>query len=317
MNLRILSNPRVLWFGWIGLIPVALLLAFMLLYWLPQAAYKGRTVYGERIKLQVQLEQIEKEIKRDLERYTDILKRFPWIIEGAGGTLFLTRLSEVAGGQRLKILAIGSLERNKVGQVEKVGRKVELIGSYSDVVRLVERVEHNRGIMQGLKIEASDLKGRTAARGDLQAQFKMATIELTPDIREKLRSLLASTPGASTGEAKEAGRSLALPAPRIEQGLNLAQSRDPFRAVGMKLAAGAGDSVSPLFPKVTFSGIVSLPDKKAAIINNEMVQEGGRTGEIMVEKITDSEVVLKSGSEVKRMQIPLFAPRHSGKEQER
>ena len=82
MNLRILSNPRALWFGWIGLIPVALLLAVMLLVWLPQAAYKGRTVYGERIKLQLQLDEIEKEMKRDLERYTDILKRFPWIIEG-------------------------------------------------------------------------------------------------------------------------------------------------------------------------------------------------------------------------------------------
>jgi len=317
MNFRFLSNPRVILYFWIGLIPVAIFLAVMLLLWLPQSITRSHVAQFERRKLELQLEATENEIKGDLARYLEIVKRFPWIIEGASGAKFLTRLSEVTGGQRLRILAIGALERSKAGQIERVGRNIELNGTFGDLVQLVERIQHNRGMMQGLKLEQSDLRGRSAGGGNLDAKFKMASIELSPEIREKLRALLAAKPKEATGDAKEVAPTIEAAAPSGDLGFKLAQGRDPFRAPLTQLGGARETAASSLFPKVTFSGIVGLPGGKAAIINNEMVPEGGRIGEITVERITDREVLLKSGPESRRLMIPAFASRNSGKEQQK
>ena len=158
---------------------------------------------------------------------------------------------------------------------------------------------------------------RSAGGGNLDAKFKMASVELSPEIREKLRALLAAKPKDATGDAKEAARATEPTAPSGEQGFKLAQGRDPFRAPSTQLGGAGEAGALSLFHKVTFSGIVGLPGDKAAIINNEMVPEGGRVGEISVERITDREVLLKSGPESRRLMIPAFAARNSGKEQQK
>ena len=318
MKLAIPTDPKILRWGWIGLLAVGLLLAGMLLVWLPQTSQTSWVVKNELLKLDQQLREVEKQIQGDQERYVNTHQRFPWIMDGVGGTVFLTRLSGVAAGQRLGISGVGPVERKKVGQVERISRKVKLVSSFSDVVALVENTERNLGIIEGLKVEQVDQKAGKKGLGDLEAQFNMVTVELNPDVKKKLQTLIGSAPAPS--EAKEGSRSSVLPAPNSEAGLKTAQLRNPFRAVASpgadgKLAVGAGGGGWPPFPEVRFSGIVNLPNnKKMAVINNQMVQEGERVGEVLVERITDSEIVLKSGSEVKRIKLGTFAANISGKE---
>jgi hypothetical protein len=266
------------------------------------------------------LREVEKQIKGDQERYVIALKRFPWIMDGVGGTVFLTRLGGVAAGQRLGISGVGPVERKKIGQIERIGRKVKLVSSFSEVVSLVENTERNLGIIEGLKVEQLDQKSGKKGLGDLEAQFTMVTVELNPEVKKKLRSLIGEAPAPSEAEAKEGSRSALLPAPGIEAGFKAAQLRNPFKAVGPSVAVGRlpaaeGGGAWPTFPEVRFSGIVNLPNnKKLAVVNNQMLQEGERVGEILVEQITDSEVVLKSGSEVKRIKLSAFATKISRKE---
>jgi hypothetical protein len=292
----------------------------MLLVWLPRTSQTGWVVKTELIKLDQQLREVEKQIKGDQERYVNTLKRFPWIMDGVGGTVFLTRLSGVAAGQQLGISGVGPVERKKIGQVERISRKVKLVSSFSDVVALVENTERNLGIIEGLKVEQIDQKAGKKGLGDLEAQFNMVTVELNPDVKQKLRSLIATAPAPSEAKAKESSRSSILPAPGVEPGSKPAQLRNPFRAVASpgadgKLAVGAAGGAWSPFPEVRFSGIVNLPNnKKMAVVNNQMVQEGERVGEVLVERITDSEIVLKSGSEVKHIKLHAFATKISGKE---
>ncbi len=319
MNLRIPSSPRILWCGWIGLTAIALLVLGILFVWLPRTSQTGRVVRDERRRLGQQLQEIEKQIQSDQGRYISVLKRFPWIIDGAGGTTFLTRLSEVAAGQQLGISGVGPLERKKIGQVERIGRKIKVISSFSDVIAFIENTERNLGFIDGLKIEKLDLKGQTKGLRDLLAQFNMVTVELNPEFSKKLRSLVAFAAAPSAAKAKEADRSLGPPSSGAEATLKPAPLRNPFRAAAPLVAAGKpavgadGGEASP-FSELRFSGIVSLPNKKIAIINNQMVQEGEHVGQVLVERITDSEVVLKLGSEAKHIRLRAFASETPGKE---
>ncbi|MBI4529742.1 MAG: general secretion pathway protein GspB [Deltaproteobacteria bacterium] len=312
-------DPRMLWLGWIGLFAIVLVMAVMVLVWLPRTTRTGRAAQDERRSLQNQLQQIEEQIKRDQEQYIEILNRLPWIVDGAGGTPFLTRLSEVVAGQQLGIFGVGPLERNRLGQVERVARRVKLLSSFSDIVSLVGNIEQNQGLIEALKIEKIETpQARAKALGGLEAQFSMATIELSPDARQKLRSLLASAPAFPRGKAGEAARSSPAPAMGETKRTQRAQARDPFTAVAGPATHGKQVpgviSEAPSFPEVRFSGIISLPDKKMAIINNQTVQPGNRVGGILVDRITEQEVVLKFGSETKRIKIPVFASTIPGKE---
>jgi len=54
------------------------------------------------------------------------------------------------------------------------------------------------------------------------------------------------------------------------------------------------------------SGIVNLLNKKMAIINNRMYGEGDKFEGVLVEQVTDDEVVLKSEAGGKRIRLPAF-----------
>ncbi len=317
MNISIPSDPRILFWGWIGLAAAALLLVGMTVVWLPRTGQTGRAVKEDRRKLDQQVQELDEQIQRDQTLYVSHLKRFPWLLDGTGGTGFLTRLSGLASGQRLGISGVGPLERKKMGQVERVGRKVTVVSSFSDIVALVENTERNLGFIEGFKAEPLDPRSRPKELGDLEAQFNMVTVELNPDIRQRWRSLMASAPAPA--KSTESERPLASPS-KVEAGSKSAPLRNPFRAAASSIAtgkpaAGARDGEWSVFRDLKFSGIVSLPDNiKVAIINDRMTREGDRIGQVLVQRITDSEVVLKSGPEVKHIKLRAFASTIPGQE---
>jgi len=97
--------------------------------------------------------------------------------------------------------------------------------------------------------------------------------------------------------------------PQIEWNFEVAALRDPFlpvRPFKAKEEAKKATATIPSFPEVRLSGIVNLLNKKMAIINNRMLGEGDRFDGILVERVTDDEVVLKSESAGKRIRLPVF-----------
>jgi hypothetical protein len=68
-----------------------------------------------------------------------------------------------------------------------------------------------------------------------------------------------------------------------------------------------------VFPDVKLSGIISFPGRRVAILNNQMVQQGQRVEGVLIERISDAQVVLRSGSQTKRLEVPVFRAQMAGK----
>jgi len=294
---------HILWFGWIGLLVVFFVAVGLLLR---HQGIESQVIALEnkRRALEANHQKVEAELKKDLQRYVKVLRRFPWVLESGSGTAFLSRLSDVAADHLLKILGVGPLERKKIGHVERIGRRVKVTGSFSDILGVVENVERNRGIMEGLKIEQLEHKEKNKGMEILEAEFSLVTVELSTAVRQRMRSLLVST------LASKAAKDLSVvPAPQGDWPLEVASLRDPFlsiRASRAKAAAKKVKIVHARFPEVKISGIVNLLNKKMAIINNRMVGEGDRFDGVLVEQVTDDEVVLKSEAAGKRIRLPAF-----------
>ena len=195
-----MRRQHILWLGWIGLLVVVLLAVGLLL------RHKG--IEGELTALKNRRKAVEAdnqntkdELKKDLQRYVKVLRRFPWLLESGSGTAFLSRLSDVAADHLVEIRGVGPLERRKIGHIEKIGRRVKVSGSFSDILRVVENVEQNWGIIEGLRVEPPDQKGKNNGSENLQAQFSLVTVELSTSGRQRMRSLLASVPASK--EANE------------------------------------------------------------------------------------------------------------------
>ena len=294
---------HILWFGWIGLL-VVFFVAVGLLLRHQGIESQVTALENKRRALEADHQRVEAALKRDLQRYVKVLRRFPWVLKGGSGTAFLSRLSDVAADHLLKILGVGPLERKKIGHVERIGRRVKVTGSYFDILGVVENVERNRGIMEGLKIEQLEHKEKNKGMEILEAEFSLVTVELSTAVRQRMRSLLASA--LASKEVKDFS---VVPAPQRDWNFEVAGLRDPFLTVHARRAKAAAKKVKVVharFPEMRLSGIVNLLNKKMAIINNRMYGEGDKFEGVLVEQVTDDEVVLKSEAAGKRIRLPAF-----------
>jgi len=296
-------SGRILWLGWVGLL-VFVLMAMGLFLRQQGIQIQLASLKNQRKALEMDHQKAEDKLKNDLKRYVKVLKRFPWLLKSGSGTGFLARLSNVAAGNLLEIVRIGPLERKRIGQVERIGRKVKVSGSFVDILGVVEKVERNRGILEGLTVALLDHKGKNNGVEKLEAEFSLVTVELSPPIRKRIRSLLASVLESKEGEGPSG-----VSTPQIEWEYRVASVRDPFLPVRPFKAKEEAKKVTvaiPSFPEVRLSGIVNLLNKKMAIINNQMLGEGDRFDGILVERVTNNEVVLKSEFRRKRIHLPAF-----------
>ncbi len=194
--------PRLIgWGGVVCLVPVLLWLALVRV---PQTA---RGLQAERQKteqewqqLEATLKDLDAQFKGEEERYARILRRFPWLAEPSDGTAFLTRLGDVVTGLSLKVMAIGAVQREATPQLEKLGRQVRVAGRFSDNLRLVENVAQHKGFVEELKMQRLQPKGGEEAVEEIEAQFRLSSVELTPDVRKRMRAFIGALPdGSKTG----------------------------------------------------------------------------------------------------------------------
>ena len=315
---------RALAIAWIAL-PVlfVIALAWELKWW--------RSLVGRGGEVRVELAGVEREIKaneaemvREIGALADLLREMQrWSIDRGDPAAFLTGLAGLAEGARVKITAIGPLERESAPQFRKSWHKVEVIAPYEELRELAARLEREGGILEDVSLKLSKERGRPGAdkANEVEARFRLAAIELTPESRAILRRTLDMTRGVSRAPV-ETERALALPLPK-DPAKPSPSLRDPFafasavegpglakvaRSEKASATTPANGTATPKpLPPMHVKGIVSFPGGHLAIVNDQIVKVGDQVDGQRVERITDGEVVLRApGGSPRPVRVPNF-----------
>jgi hypothetical protein len=302
--------PRVI--GWIGVVCLVPALLWLTLARVPQASRELQAerqhAEQERQRLESTLKDLNAQFKGEEDRYARILRRFPWLAEPSDGTAFLTRLGDVVTGLSLKVMGIGAVQREATAQLEKLGRQVRVAGRFSDTLRLVENVEQHKGFVEELRIQRPQARGDEEAAEEIEAQFRLSSVELTPDVRTRMRAFIGALPDGSKPGPMDFDGSPLLPVPEKADPAQVASLRDPFMNPGAsRRKVVQVEAKAPLaeakFPDLLLTGIIESPTVRAAIINHRAVREGERVEGILVEAIRTHEVMLRSPFGVKRLTL--------------
>ena len=314
---------RALAIAWIAL-PVlfVIALAWELKWW--------RSLVGRGGEVRVELAGVEREIKaneaemvREMGALAELLREMQrWSIERGDPTTFLTGLGGLAQGVRLKITGIGPLERETAPQFRKSWHKVEVIAPYEELRELATRLEREGGTLEDVSLKLSKERGRPGAdkANEVEARFRLATIELTPESKAILRRALSMNRGAPPAPVQPE-RALALPLPKDPA--TPSPLRDPFafasavEAPGLTTVARSekppgttpanGTETPKPLPPMHVKGIVSFPGGRLAIVNDQIVKVGDQVDGQRVERITDGEVVLRApGGSPRPVRVPNF-----------
>jgi hypothetical protein len=301
---------------------VALVLVIGLVYEMGKwraLATEGARAAAERERLTKEIRSKEEQIVHEMRTNAALLQEMQWTSSGGDPSAFLTRFADLVAEKRMRITAIGALERAGTAQFNKSWHTVTVVAPFREVRELASRVEAEKGILEDMVLEIAKDQAPAArsasAPEEVQARFKMTALELTPDARKVFeRSLAAAGPGGQS--PAPAAPSLALPVPaRVADPTS---TRDPFEfgqtlprtaaarpaPGGRPAATGATAGKAPASPdaakadkpEVAFElrGIVSFPGGYLAIVNNQIVKVGDTVTGHRVERITDNSVALRN-----------------------
>jgi hypothetical protein len=287
--------------GWVA-IAVALLvgLAWEFHQWRSIDVRRDRTA-AERAELEGRIAAHEEEIRREERAHSDLLRDLQWSSNRGDPSAFLTGLADFARGARLKITAIGPLEREAVTQFHKSWHVVQVVGPFREVKDLATRIEQEGGILDDFSIQTVAAGGPLKPMDEVHARWNLAVVELTPSAKAILQR---------TVKAEGAG-GLALPLPLA----SAVAGRDPFAFVTAAAAArpptvtpppvrpggratppspaADGGAFDSLPASLVVKGIVKFPGGHLAIINNQIVQVGDVVDGHRVEQISDASVVVR------------------------
>ena len=284
----------------VGWVVVALVFTAILGYEL--AHWRALTDNAERAaaegrRLQEEIQQREAQITRELRGQAARLSEMQWAPVGGDPSSFLTRLAELAGDKRVKVTAVGPLERQSTAQWVKSWHTVQVVAPYREIRELAARIEAERGVLEDVRLEPAPTppatRGDAAAPADeVQARFRMTALELAPASRRLVDRALGQAPAGP-----------ALPPPAAPTPL----TRDPFAfVVPAKPAAPAPAPRAERPPApLELSAIVGFPGGSLAIVNNQVVKVGEVVSGHRVDAITDTTVTLSEpGAAPRTLQLP-------------
>ena len=289
---------RALLVAWVAVALVFLvLLAYELAQWRALSS-EGMRAAEERRRLTDEIRVREDQMAAELRARAPVLGDMRWTAGADPGT-FLTRLAEVAGDKRVKVVAVGPLERQVTPQWEKSWHAIQVVAPYREIRELAGRIEGERGILEDVRLEPAlaplPPAGRPGAPppvDEVQARFRMTALELSaPSKRLAERAL---------GAGSAAARSAPTPSAPL--------ARDPFTFAVARLAAPLAQPAprvdTPLAP-LALSAIVGFPGGYLAIVNNQVVKTGDVVSGHEVVAITDSSVALREpGAPTRTLQLP-------------
>jgi len=204
-------RDRALGIVWIV---VALVFAIVLLYELGKwrsISSEGSRAATERVRLTGEIRAKEEEIVREMRASAGLLQEMQWTSAGGDPSAFLTRLADLAREKRMKVVGIGTLERQATAQFNKSWHLIQVVAPYGELRELAARVEGEKGILEDMSLSvAKEPAAPGAAKVDeVEAKFKMTALELTAEAKKILERALASS-GAGP---QPSALSLALPLP--------------------------------------------------------------------------------------------------------
>lgn len=308
-------RDRTLAIAWVvAAVLLLLLLGYELNKWRALTS-EGQRAAQQRQRLTEAIRSAEEQIVGEMRANTALLQEMQWTSSGGDPSAFLNRIAELVREKRLRVLGIGSLERQATPQFNKSWHTIQIVVPYRELRELAGRVESEKGILEDMKLLLpSDGARATTPRDELQASFKMTALELTAEAKRILdRALTAAGSAASAPAASP----LALSVPS-KLGEAVPPGRDPFqfgaalvtaavptrgpRPAGTVPGAPAGEPKPEVAMDV--SGVVAFPGGFLAIVNNQIVKVGDTVSGHRVEQISDSGVTLRAPGSTPRT-IPL------------
>jgi len=221
-------TSRVLLVAWVAVALVFfVLLAYELAQWRALSS-EGMRAAEERRRLTDEIRLREEQMAAELRARAPVLGEMRWTVGAADPGTFLTRLAELAGDKRVKVVAVGPLERQVTPQWEKSWHAIQIVAPYREIRELAARIEGERGILEDVRLEPASAPLPPAARpgapppvDEVHARFRMTALELSaPSKRLAERAL---------GAASAAPRSAPLPLAPL--------ARDPFTLLVARLPA--------------------------------------------------------------------------------
>ena len=259
---------------------------------------EGARAVAERRRLTGEILLREQQLVAEMRRQSAVLQEMQWSSAGGDPSAFLTRLAELAQEKKMKVIAIGPLERQSAPQFNKSSHTIQIQASYREIRELAARVEQEKGILEDVRLDAAPAgvpaAGAPAASppsDEVQARFKMTVLELS----EQAKQVIDRAVAASGGTARAApGAPLMLPVPtKVAQMPPL--GRDPFTFLTPPRPTAVSAGVVPEMPSLPLEvkGIVSFPGGFLAIVNNQIVKVGDTVSGHRVERVTDNSVTLR------------------------
>jgi hypothetical protein len=158
---------RALLVAWVAVALVFLvLLAYELAQWRALSS-EGMRAADERRRLIDEIRLREEQMAAELRARASVLSEMRWTAGAADPGTFLTRLAELAGDKRVKVVAVGPLERQVTPQWEKSWHAVEVVAPYREIRELAARIEGERGILEDVRLEAAPAPLPPASRSGL------------------------------------------------------------------------------------------------------------------------------------------------------
>ena len=282
---------------------VAVALAFLVLLGYELAQWRalsddGMRAATERRRLTDEIRLRDEQIAAELRTRTPLLRDIQSTATGGDPASFLTRLAELARDKRVKVTAVGPLERQTAPQWVKSWHTVQVVAPYREIRELAARIEADRGVLEDLRLEPAPLppSGRadpTAPFDEVQARFRMAALELSAPAKRLVDRALGGAGGAvgilaARGQVPEAPL-----------------ARDPFAFVVAPAAPRVDTPVTPL----DFTGTVSAPGGSLAIVNDTIVKVGDVIEGYRIERIAEGTVVVRRPGEGPRtLRLPDSVP---------
>ena len=312
-------TARVLAVSWVAVaLLFIVLLGFELSKW-RSLTTEMVTAASERQRLASEIQLKEQLLVAEMRKHSALLQEMQWTLAGPDPSAFLTRMAELAREKRMTILAVGDLERQSTPQFTKSWHAIQVRAPYREIRELAARVEQDRGILEDVRVEAAPAAAgpppgsrSTPAADEVQARFKLAALELSPQAKVIIERTLAA------GGKVAPGSPLALPVPSAVT--KAPAGRDPFafltppvppRVAGGQVTTGPGAAGPPASgPQLELKGIVSFPNGFLAIVNNQIVKVGDTVSGHRVERITENAVTLREpGATTPRtIELPEIAP---------
>lgn len=303
-------TSRGLLVAWAAVIVAFLvLLGYELAQW-RAISTEGARAAGERQRLASEIGRREEQLVAEMRAHSALLREMQWTSAGGDPSAFLARLAELAQEKRMKVMAIGPLERQSTPQFDKSWHAIQVVAPYREIRELAARVEREKGILEDVRVGPAPAPPAGAPKGagpdEVQARFRMTALELAAPAKRILERALAADVGSPGGPALPASRPMPPPAPA---GAERPLGRDPFAFVAGTGPVPKGRSEAPRPGKppapMELSAVVSFPGGYLAIVNNQIVKVGDSVSGHRVERITDNAVSLREpGAAPRTIQLP-------------